>query len=313
MSRIRPGTSLIALLWAVAAVLAPSASAAEAAIPWGAMYTPNDHLTDEGMTGTIKAYRGPRGAENLLTDLSYAREHGVRLIVTLGSVAPAVYLDTAGHLRMEIVRSELGPFFAVSDRIAPFVGDRTIWGVRFLDEPHDPADTARGFEVDPDELSAAFALIREALGDVLIGSTAPPAYMTRVAGAGFASGQVVHEKLPPGFADPVDFHRQQSALAHERGLQYVASLNANTSAADNETFFRSYRQMCAIETVDFATAWQWPQGHHPLPSFEARLRDPDPAVQAEIAGIPDACRRGASAGEPTGATVELPSVARHRV
>ena len=243
------------------------------------------------MTGAVKAYRGPRGAETLLADLVFARELGVRLIVTLGSVAPMTYLDSAGHLQMDRVREELEPFFVVAGQLAPFIADGTIWGIRFLDEPHDPAGLPRGFEVDPDELSAVFALIHDAFGDVLVGSTAPPTYMARAADAGFACGQVVHTKLPPGLADPVELHRQQSALAHDRGLLYVASVNANTNAIDNATFFRTYRAMCAIETVDFATAWQWPQGNHPLPSFEDRLRDPSPAVRAEIAAIPAACRR----------------------
>jgi hypothetical protein len=32
-----------------------------ASIPWGTMYTPNEHLTDKGMTGAVKYYRGRRG------------------------------------------------------------------------------------------------------------------------------------------------------------------------------------------------------------------------------------------------------------
>lgn len=80
-------------------------------------------------------------------------------------------------------------------------------------------------------------------------------------------------------------------LAHEHGLLFVASINANTNPIDNVTFFRTYRRMCAIPAVDFVTSWQWPPGHHPRPSFEARFTDPDPAVRAEIALIPDACRR----------------------
>jgi len=289
--RARGSACRLAIAWAISVTLFLIALGEETAIPWGAMYTPNDHLAEEGMTGAVKAYRGPRGAETLLADLVFARELGVRLIVTLGSVAPMTYLDSAGHLQMDRVREELEPFFVVAGQLAPFIADGTIWGIRFLDEPHDPAGLPRGFEVDPDELSAVFALIHDAFGDVLVGSTAPPTYMARAADAGFACGQVVHTKLPPGLADPVELHRQQSALAHDHGLLYVASVNANTNAIDNATFFRTYRAMCAIETVDFATAWQWPQGNHPLPSFEDRLRDPSPAVRAEIAAIPAACRR----------------------
>jgi len=252
------------------------------------MYTPNEHLTTKGMTGAIKHYRGERGAAALVADLAFASERGVRLILSLGSVSSDTYLDEAGHLRMETVHRELQPFFAASEQIAPFIEDGTVWGVRFLDEPHDPAGLPPDFEVDPDELSDVFALIRAAFGDVPIGSTAPPSYMARVPGAGFASGQVVHGRLPAGFSDPIDVHRHQSALAHDHGLLYVASLNANTNPIDSETF----RRMCAIDTVDFATSWQWPQGHHPMPSFEARFFDPEPAAQEAISAIPAACRRG---------------------
>jgi len=291
MGRAWGSACRLGIAWALTAVLFLTALGEETAIPWGSMYTPNDHLIDEGMTGAVKAYRGSRGAETLLADLAFARELGVRLIVTLGSVSPVTYLDDTNHLRLDRIREELEPFFAVAGQLAPFIEDGTMWGIRFLDEPHNPAGLPRGSEVDPAELSAVFKQLHDALGDVLVGSTAPPAYMALVADAGFACGQAVHTRLPPGFADPVEFHRQQSALAHDHGLRYVASLNANTDAIDNATFFRTYRTMCAIETVDFATAWQWPQGHHPLPSFGDRLHDPDPTVQAEIAAIPAACRR----------------------
>jgi hypothetical protein len=260
-------------------------------IPWGAMYTPNEHLTDGGMTGAIKHYRGPRAAAALLEDLAFAEDRGVRLILTLGSVAPVDYLDADGHLSVDAVRRELDPFLALASEIAPFIAGGTIWGIRFIDEPHDPAGYPPAFEIDPAELSEAFALIRSHLGDVRVGSTAPPAYMARVPGAGFSCGQVIHAKLPSAYTDPVTFHRDQSALAHEHDLAYVASLNANTNAIDNETFFRDYRRMCEIETVDFATAWQWPQGHHPMPSFGARFEDTDPPVRTEISRIPAACER----------------------
>lgn len=261
------------------------------AIPWGAMYVPNEAIAATGMTGVIKTYRGTRGAEALLEDLDFARSHDVRLILTLGTVAPSAYLDAEGHLDLDAVAVELLPFFGIADRVAPYITDGTIWGIRFLDEPHDPSGYPRDFEIDPGELGEAYALIREHFGDVRIGSTAPPAYMVRVAGAGFAAGQVVHGRLPDGFEDPVAFHIDQSELAHASGLAYIASLNANTNLIDNLTFFRDYRRMCSIETVDFVTAWQWPQGHHPMPSFEVRLNDPDPRVQAEIDRIPTTCER----------------------
>jgi len=262
-----------------------------AGIPWGAMYTPNDRLTSNGMTGAVKHYRGIQGANRLLTDLAFARDHGVRLILTLGSVVPVTYLDEDSRFLTEVVHRELDPFFAASEDLRPFIEDGTIWGVRFLDEPHDPSGYPREFEVDPIELGEVFSLIRSWFGDVRIGSTAPPWYMAQVPNAGFAFGQVVSTNLPPGFPDPIDFHRQQSVLAHKHGLLYVASLNANTNPIDNLTFFITYRRMCEIETVDFATSWQWPQGHHPLPSFETRFGDPDPGVQAEISSIPAACVR----------------------
>jgi len=255
------------------------------------MYTPNEHLTDGGMTGAVKAYRGTRGAETLLADLPVASERGVRLILTLGGVSPGDYLDAEGSLDFEIVERELAPFLEIAEAIAPYIESGTVWGIRFLDEPHDPSGYPRSFEIDPIELGEAYARIREHFGGVRIGSTAPPAYMIRVPGAGVSFGQVVHAKLPPDVTDPVDFHRRESALAHEHGLAYVASLNANTNGVDDETFFRDYRRMCEIESVDFATSWQWPQGHHPCPSFGIRFATADPAVQTEIAAIPAACER----------------------
>jgi len=267
------------------------AQEADCAIPWGAMYVPLAVASETGMTGTIGFYRGERGAEELLLDLAFAQAQGISLIATLGTVSPGEVLDDAGHLDMAAVFRELGSFLAVAGETAAYAEDGTLWGIRFLDEPHDPAGYPRDFEVDPVELADAYAVIRSAFPGVPIGSTAPPKYMIRVPGAGLAFGQIVHPKLPPGYEDPSAFHRDQSLLAHEHGLLYVASVNANTNPIDNVTFFQTYREMCAIPTVDFATSWQWPQGHHPEPSFEVRFADTDPDVQAEIAGIPEACRR----------------------
>jgi len=272
-------------------VVDPALGSGKRSIPWGAMYVPIAEAVDHAMTGTVAAYRGRSGAERLLVDLPAARASGIRLIVTLGAVAPAEYMTGDGHIDPDSVDRELEPFFAIAGEIRPYIEDGTVWGVRFLDEPHDPAGCPRGFEVDPVELGTVYASIHRHLGGVPIGSTAPPAYMLRVPGAGIAFGQVVHARLPAGFDDPTQFHTAQSRLAHDHGLLYVASVNANTNPIDSATFFRTYREMCAIETVDFATAWQWPQGHHPEASFEARFLDPDPAVQAEIARIPEACAR----------------------
>lgn len=281
---------VLGLIMLTAASASPDGDARDS-IPWGAMYTPNEHLTDGGMTGSVKHYRGDRGAAALVDDLVFAQALGVRLILTLGSTAPSDYINDEGRLSVDAVRRELDPFFALASELGPFIADGTIWGIRFIDEPHDPAGYSPSFEIDPGELGEALASIRSHLGDVRVGSTAPPAYMARVPNAGFASGQVIHAKLPSGYSDPVTFHRDQSASAHEHGLAYVASLNANTNAIDNETFFRDYRRMCEIETVDFATAWQWPQGHHPMPSFGSRFGDADPLVRDEISRIAAACER----------------------
>lgn len=186
---VRWGLVLVLGLTVLTAASAPPDGDARDSIPWGAMYTPNEHLIDGGMTGSIKHYRGTRGAVVLVDDLTFAEERGVRLILTLGSVAPDDYLDEEGHLSLDDVRRELDPFFALSSEIAPFIESGTIWGIRFIDEPHDPAGYPPSFEIDPAVLSEAFALIRSHLGDVRVGSTAPPAYMARVPGAGFASGQ----------------------------------------------------------------------------------------------------------------------------
>jgi len=260
-------------------------------IPWGAMYVPLDAAAQAGMTGVVAYYRGERGAKQLLVDLAFAKEHGISIIATIGAVSPGTYIDDGGHIDMDAVGGEIGPFLGVGEQASAYIDDRTLWGIRFLDEPHDPAGYPREFEVNPVELSEVYTLIQAAFPGVPIGSTSPPQYMIRVPGAGLAFSQVVHHKLPEGYEDPIAFQRDQAALAHEHGLLLVASINANTNPIDNATFFRTYREMCAIPDVDFATSWQWPQGHHPQPSFEARFTDVDPAVQGEIAGIPAVCRR----------------------
>ena len=288
--RRRRGTIALILLLA-AASLCCSPREANQSIPWGAMYVPLDVASEAGMTGVVGHSRGERGASQLQADLAFAKEHGISLIVTMGSVSPSAVLDADGHIDTVAVHRELDPFLAVAGELSKYIEDRTLWGIRFLDEPHDPAGYPRGFEVDPSELAEVYTLIRRAFPDVPIGSTAPPQYMIRVPGAGLTFGQIAHHKLPPGYDDPISFLRDQAALAHEHGLLFVASINANTNPIDNLTFFRTYRRMCAIPTVDFATAWQWPQGHHTEPSFEARFTDADPATRAQIDLIPAACRR----------------------
>jgi len=280
------------LLCVVGIVVAPTAERKDVAIPWGAMYTPNEYLTEAGMTGCVKHYRGSSGAAQLRGDLAFAEAAGVRLILTLGGTSAASYLDEQDAIDMQIVRRELEPFLDIAEDIRPYIESGTVWGIRFMDEPHDPGGFPASFDVDPGQLSDCYAILRGAFGDVAVGSTAPPEYMCRVPDAGLAFGQLVHSKLPDEFGNPLDFFRKQSELAHACGLRFVASINANTNAVDNRTFFQTYRGMCAIPTVDFATAWQWPQGNHTeQPSFELRFHDPDAAVQSEIAGVPEACRR----------------------
>ena len=280
-----------ALLLAAVSLCFTAAGDTAHAIPWGAMYIPLDVAAEAGMTGVVAHYRGERGGAQLLVDLSFAHEHGIFIIATLGAVGPGTYLDGAGNINRDAVHRELDPFLAIADKVSPYIEDRTLWGIRFLDEPHDPAGYPRDFEVDPVELSEFYALLQGAFPDVPIGSTAPPQYMSRVPGAGLAFSQIVHQKLPPGYADPLAFLEGQATLAHEHRLLFVASINANTNSIGNLTFFRTYREMCAIAQLDFATSWQWTQGHHPQPSFEDRFTDTDPAVQAEIAGIYAACQR----------------------
>jgi len=261
------------------------------AVPWGAMYTPNEHLTDAGMTGAVVAYRGTEGATRLLDDLRFAQERGVRLLLTLGPVRPGHYLDADGVIDQSIVRRELEPFFDVAQELRTYIEAGTVWGVRFMDEPHNPSGYAPPFRVDPQQLGDVFSLIRDGLGEVRVGSTAPPWYMIQVSGAGYASGQCVHGRLPAGFEDPIAFHRAQATLASDHGLAYVASLNANTNPADNLAFMASYLGICAIPEVDFVTSWQWSQGGYPEPCFAERLADPDPSVQAIIREIGAACAR----------------------
>jgi len=239
----------------------------------------------------VRAYRGQRGADLLLGDLPFARDQGVRLIVRLGGVSPADYLDEEACLVLDRVHLELAPFFALADEFRPLIVDGPVWGIRFLDEPHDPAGYPRGFAVDPLELGEAYALILKHLGPVRVASTAPPRYPAQVPGAGLAFGQCIHGQPFDAYEDATAFRREQSQLAHDHELLCIASLNANTNPVDNLTFFRSYRVMCALSAVDFVTAWQWPQGHHPEASFAAGLADPGPAVQAEVAALPAVCTR----------------------
>ena len=264
-----------------------SAEKGYSSIPWGAMYTPNEYLTYKGMTGHVKYYCGVKGAQQLLNDLQIAQDHTVTLILTLGRVDPETYLDSNRNIDMNPVLEELTPFFGLADSIQPFIDDGTVWGIRFMDEPHDPKGYPHDFQVDTQQLGEVFSLIKSHFKNVRVGSTSPAFYMIDVPHADFACGQYNHAH--PLSNDPVQFFREEAALAHQHGLDYVASLNANTNTVGNYEFFHTYSQMCSIEHVGFVTSWQWPQGHHPYPSFESRLNDPSPRVQAQIAQIPDSC------------------------
>ena len=260
-------------------------------IPWGAMYTPNEYLTYKGMTGAVKYYRGLRGAQQMITDLKVAQTNSIKLIVTLGSVDPQQYLDENRNIDMERVHAELDFFFDIQSEIQPFINNGTIWGIRFMDEPHDPSGFPHDFEIDPVQLGDVYSLIKSHFPHVRVGSTSPAVYMVKVPHADYAFGQYNHAHPPPSYNDPVQFFADDSRLAFNHGLDYVASINANTNTVDNYGFFESYKQICFIETVDFVTSWQWPQGHYLYPSFEARINDPDPEVQGIIAELPSACNR----------------------
>ncbi len=270
----------------------PAPAPEDAAIPWGAMYVPLESMSAHGMTGTFGYYRGPGGVQRLLADLPIARREGIRLILTLGDVRPATYADERGNLDMAKVHQELDPFLALADQLAPFIADGTIWGIRFLDEPHDPGSLPRGVAVNPEHLGQVLALLKDTFGPVRVGSTAPARYMVSVPHADWCCGG-----YPLRGSDPLAVIREDLALATEKGLSYVASINACTNPVDNRTFFAAYLALAALPEVDFLTSWQWAQGRYPQPCFERRLTDP--AVQDLVQAIPLACRRPTAEKETT--------------
>jgi hypothetical protein len=259
--------------------------AADNPIPWGAMYTPNEHLTSYGMRGTVKYYRGNRGAQQLLKDLNIAYKNRSFLIITLGTTNPQLYLTEKGHINFKVVYKELQPFFLIAQEIQPFIDNKTIWGIRFMDEPHNPRGMPRGFKIKETELGEVFKMIKKYFKHVKVGSTAPAAYMVNVPNADFAFGQYNHSNSP--HLSLTDFFEKETKLALSCGLKYVASLNSNMNAIDNYTFFQEYSKLCEIKGVDFITSWQWPQGRYPYPSFEKRLKDP--SVKKLIEQIPLLC------------------------
>jgi hypothetical protein len=236
--------------------------------PWGAMYTPNENLTYKGMSGTVKYYRGVGGANALLRDLAFAESCGVKLILTLGNTSPLAYLDENGHINMSKVHEELDPFFDIAEDVQPYIDNGTVWGIRFMDEPHDPPGVDK---VNETELGEVYALIKSYFKNVSVGSTAPAWYMVNVPNSDYAFGQYNHDNANK---TPEEFFDEEIRLAHGHGLLYVASLNSNMNSVDNRTFFTTYITMCKMDT-DFVTSWMWPQGRYPQPSFEKRFNDPE--------------------------------------
>lgn len=261
------------------------------AIPWGAMYVPLEEMSAHGMTGTFGYYRGATGVQRLLADLPLARRDKLKLLLTLGDVRPATYADEHGNLDLAKVHQELDPFLALAEQLAPFFADGTIWGIRFLDEPHDPGSLPRGVAVNPEHLGQVLALLKQTFGEVLVGSTAPARYMVNVPHADWCFGG-----YPLRDPDPLAVIREDAALAAQHGLHYVASVNACTNPANNRTFFESYLALASLPAVEFLTSWQWPQGRYPQPSFEKRLADA--TVQDLVQAIPRACQRPASPAPP---------------
>jgi hypothetical protein len=252
--------------------------------PWGAMYTPNRYLTLYGMKGTVKYYRGKRGAKALIRDLSIAERKGIKLIITLGTVRPSEYIDRNGRIDFSKVRKELNPFLSRAAEIQPYIDKGVIWGVRFMDEPHDPAGMPKGVKVNEKDLGKVFKMIKKHFRGVKTGSTAPAWYMVNVPNADFAFGQYNHSNRKVSLTD---FFLKEARLAHSKGLLYVASINSNMNSIDNKTFFRDYIKLCRIKEVDFITSWQWPQGNYPYPSFERRINDKN--VRNLVKEIPEAC------------------------
>jgi len=113
--------------------------------------------------------------------------------------------------------------------------------------------------------------------------------MIRVPYADFAFGQYNHSVHKREIA-PLEFFKKDAKLAHLHGLSYVASINANLNSINNLEFFKLYNQLCKLEKIDFITSWQWFQRKDPYPSFQERLEDSDPRVQAEISKISENCR-----------------------
>ncbi len=216
------------------------------AIPWGAMYVPLDSMKAMGMTGTVGYYRGAGGVRKLLADLETARRDRIKLIVTMGEVKPSAYADERGRIDMAKVKAELAPFVAVSGQLKPFVEDGTIWGIRFMDEPHDPSGLPRGIAIDTADLGVVMAYIKESFDNVRAGSTSPARYMANVPNADWCFGQYCHHTAGRRGIKPVPYIQEDAALAKKKGMDYVASLNASTNPVGNSEFFKVFRRYCQM-------------------------------------------------------------------
>ncbi|NLO74071.1 MAG: phosphodiester glycosidase family protein, partial [candidate division WS1 bacterium] len=128
------------------------------------------------------------------------------------------------------------------------------------------------------------ALLHTTFAGARVGSTSPASYMVQVPHAGWCTGGYHHDLLRRRGLDPLEHLRQDSALAVQHGLRYVANLNACTNPLDNRTFFEVYLALARLPDVHFLTSWQWEQGRYPQPSFEQRLRDPQ--VQDLVRALP---------------------------
>jgi len=252
------------------------------------MYAPLDAMKMLGMTGTFGYYRGARGVRQLLADLETARSSGIKLVVTLGDVRPSAYADQRGNIDMTKVKNELNPFVVAAEQLTPFIESGTMWGIRFMDEPHDPNGLPRGVTIDKGDLGIVMAYLKQALGKVRVGSTSPARYMVDVPNADWCFGQYCHRTAGRRGIEPIPYIREDAALAKRNGMSYIASLNASTNPVGNKDFFEVFKALAALPEVDFLTSWQWPQGDYPN-SFEKRLADP--AVKDLVEEVPRACVR----------------------
>lgn len=116
------------------------------------MYIPSEYYGYKGFSGVVAYYRGAGSIARLLSYLEKARKMKVKVILTLGSVNPRVYLDSSGHINMSKVYQELASFLAASSKVQLYIDDGTVWRIRFMDEPHNPAGYPSGFKVTETEL-----------------------------------------------------------------------------------------------------------------------------------------------------------------